>query len=95
MPECFNTPLGMTLAGVAPLGLVALVLCWLNTRHTRRLLRRWEVEDQLRALEAQIDEERLLAEAQERRRQFRAEQAAVTREARRWLGLPEEEADGG
>jgi hypothetical protein len=95
MPEFFNTPLGIVLAGVAPLGLGALVLCWLNTRHTRRILRRWEVEDQLRQLEAQIYEERLPAEEQERRRQFRETQAAVKREARRRLGLPEEEADGG
>jgi hypothetical protein len=94
MLECFNTPLGIVLAGIAPLGLVALVPCWLNTRHMRRLLRRWEVEDQLRELEAPINEEHLPAEEQERRRQFRESQTAVKREARRRLGLPEEEPNG-
>jgi hypothetical protein len=94
MLECFNTPLGMALACVAPVGLVALVLCWLNARDTRRILRRWEMERQLRDLEAQIYEERLPEAEQERRRQFREAQAEVKREARRRLGLPEEEADG-
>jgi hypothetical protein len=94
MREFFHSPLGIALAGVAPVGLLAIVLCWLSARDTRRIVRRWEVEDQLRQLEAQIDEERLPAEEQERRRQFRAEQAAVKREARRRLGLPEEEPNG-
>jgi hypothetical protein len=75
-------------------GLVALVLCGLNARHTRRLVRCWAVEDQRRELEAQLSEERLPAGAQERRRPCREAQAAATREARRRLGLPEEEADG-
>jgi hypothetical protein len=95
MLEFFNTPLGKTLLSIAPVVLLALVLCWLSARDTRRILRRWEVERQLRDLEAQIYEERLPEEERERRRQFRAEQAAVKREARRRLGLPEEEADGG
>ena len=71
MLEFFHTPLGMTLVSVAPVVLLALVLCWLSARDTRRILRRWEVEDQLRELAAQIYEERLPAEEQERRRQFR------------------------
>jgi hypothetical protein len=52
------------------------------------------MERQLRDLEAQIDEDSLPAEAQERRRPFREAQAEVTREARRRLGLAEQEADG-
>jgi hypothetical protein len=94
MLEFFNTPLGIFLAGVAPAGLVALVFCWLNARDTRRLLRRWERKDQLRVLEAQISEETLPAAEQEWRRQFRTQQAAVKRETRHRLGLPEEESDG-
>ena len=58
------------------------------------LLRQWEAGDQLWELETQIPGERLPAAEQERRRQFRETQAAVTREARRRLGLPEEEPNG-
>jgi hypothetical protein len=52
------------------------------------------MERQFRDLEAQIYEECLPEEAQEQRRHFREAQVAVTREARRRLGLPKEEADG-
>jgi hypothetical protein len=91
MREFFNAPPGMALVCVAPVVLLVIVLCWLNARDTRRILRRWEMERQLRDLEAQIYEESLPAEEQERRRQFRAAQAEVKREARRRLGLPDEE----
>jgi hypothetical protein len=91
MREFFNAPPGMVLVCVAPVVLLAIVLCWLNARDTRRISRRWEMACQLRELEAQIYEESLPEEERARRRQFREAQAEVTREARRRLGLPEED----
>jgi predicted solute-binding protein len=43
-------------------------------------------------MEQQIREERLSDEEREWRRRFREEQAELTREARRRLGLPEEDS---
>jgi hypothetical protein len=63
------------------------VLGWL----TRRNRRRSELPRQLWQLEEQIREERLPDEGRERRRRSREAQAAVQREARRRLGLPDEE----
>jgi hypothetical protein len=45
-------------------------------------------------MEEQIREERLPDEERERRRRARAHEAEVKREARRRLGLPEEEPRG-
>jgi hypothetical protein len=59
---------------------------------------RWAQEAEMRrrlwAMEQQIREERLSEEERERQRRYRAQQAEITHEARRRLGLPEEEADG-
>jgi hypothetical protein len=83
------------------LALVYLVMWW----SSRRDLRRWderhaaytreqELKRQLWEMEAQIREERLSEEEREWRRRYREEQAEIQHEARRRLGLPEEEDDG-
>jgi hypothetical protein len=89
-------------AGVAlpciVLPLVYLVMWWSR----RRALRRWderhaaytreqELKHQLWELEAQIREERLSDGEREWRRRSREEQAEVRREARRRLGLLDED----
>jgi hypothetical protein len=62
---------------------------WVMNRRDRR---RWEVQEQLRAMEQAIREESLPEEEREWRRRYREERAEITREARRRLGLPEDEA---
>jgi hypothetical protein len=85
------------MAGVPP---VVIVFGWLNWWLTRRDRRRMgeqnvasqrvrELQRQLWEKEDQIREERLSEEEREWRRRYREEQAAVRREARRRLGLPE------
>jgi uncharacterized SAM-binding protein YcdF (DUF218 family) len=51
-----------------------------------------EVRRRLWAMEQQIREEQLSEEERARQRRSRAQQAEITREARRRLGLPEEKA---
>jgi hypothetical protein len=53
----------------------------------------WAVQAQVRKLEQQIREESMSEEWREWHRQWRAQQAEIHREARRRLGLPEEEPD--
>ena len=60
---------------------------WLRRRDQRRL----DVQAQLREMEQAIWEEQLSDEERARRRQYRAQQVAIHQEARRRLGLPEEE----
>jgi hypothetical protein len=74
------------------------VLSVVNRRDRRRWdarfaadRRRLELRHQLWQMEEQIREEHLSDEAREWRRRYREEQAEVTREARRRLGLPEED----
>jgi hypothetical protein len=57
----------------------------------RRDQRRWEVQEQLREMGQAIREEGLPDEEREWLRRYREEQAEIKREARRRLGLPEEE----
>jgi hypothetical protein len=64
------------------------VAIWVVNRRTRR---RWEVQEQLREMEQAIWEEGLPDEQREWLRRYREEQAEIKREARRRLGLPEEE----
>jgi hypothetical protein len=64
------------------------VAIWVFNRRDRR---RWEVEEQLRDMEQAIREEGLPDEQREWLRRYREEQAEIKREARRRLGLPEEE----
>jgi len=87
MSDCLNSPLGAivgVLAGTLP---VWLVIWWLN----RRARRRWEVQQQQRDLEQQIWEESLPDWQREAIQAQRQRQVEITREARRRLGLPEEE----
>jgi hypothetical protein len=64
------------------------VAIWVVNRRDRR---RWEVQEQLREMEQAIQEEGLPDEQREGLRRYREEQAEIKREARRRLGLPEEE----
>jgi hypothetical protein len=82
---------------------------WLNRRAQRdwdrgepERQRQWAEEDrrqalqqQLRELEEAIREEQLSDTEREWRRRYRAREAAITREARRRLGLSEETGRGG
>jgi high-affinity Fe2+/Pb2+ permease len=85
MDAFLNSPLGAALGTI--LGLVAAWLIiapiwwWLHRRDERR----W-------AVQAQIREESMSEEWREWHRQWRAQQAEIHREARRRLGLPEEDS---
>jgi cbb3-type cytochrome oxidase subunit 3 len=76
---------------IPALGLVAFALLlgvvwWLNRRDRRwaaEAQRRWELQDQVWAMERQIWDEQLSDEEREWRRQYREQQAEVRREARR------------
>jgi hypothetical protein len=79
-------------AVVIPLG------WWLDRRERRRWQqqnaerqRQWALQRQLCELEDQIREERLSEAAREWRRRYREERAEIKREARRRMGLPDEE----
>jgi C4-dicarboxylate-specific signal transduction histidine kinase len=93
MSEVPISPLGVLLAvaaGVVPVCIVLWIVMWWLDRRDRR---RWELQAQLREMEQAIYEETLPEHQREWRRQHREEQAEITREARRRLGLPEEERD--
>jgi hypothetical protein len=92
--------------GLLPVLLLYWLSEWWLTRRAQRdwdrgepeSQRRWAEEDrrqalqqQLRELEEAIREEQLSDDAREWRRQYRAREAEITREARRRLGLPEKE----
>ena len=80
------------------MGPFLLCLWWLNRRDRRRWAheqaertRQWALQQQVWEMEQQIWDEQLSDEAREAQRQARERAAAVRREARRRLGLPEEE----
>ena len=62
---------------------------WVMNRRDRR---RREVQEQLWEMEQSIREESMSEEWRDWHRQWRAQQAEIRREARRRLGLPEEES---
>jgi hypothetical protein len=97
MIEWWHAPLAILLAFVVG-GLPVWSMAWWCARRDRRWrqprdadARRWERQRQRWAMEAQTREGRLPEAARERWRSAREEAAEVTREARRRLGLPEEE----
>jgi hypothetical protein len=63
------------------------IIWWLNRRDRRR----WELQEQLREMEQQIWLETLPDWQREAILESRQQQADIAREARRRLGLPEEE----
>jgi FtsZ-interacting cell division protein ZipA len=102
MSDFWNSSLGLALAFLlcGTVGLVPSLLLygWLTRRDHRRWQReaaerqrRSELQDRLRDMEEAIQEEQLSDEGRGWRRQHRARQAAIHREALRRLGLPEEE----
>jgi hypothetical protein len=99
MAEFWNSPLGVVLgfaAGSVPIWILGWFLSYRDGRYWQRRVaedkRRWELERQVWRMEQQILEEQLPEEAREARRRSRARAADIRREARRRLGLPEEEA---
>ena len=90
MLEFLNFPLGIVLGCLAGSVPVWGLIWWLMRRDERRILRRWEVERQLRAVEQAIREERLPEKEWVWLQPYREQQAEITREARRRLGLSEE-----
>jgi hypothetical protein len=74
--------------GVGAILPIAVIQRWLRRREQRH----WEVHAQIREMEAAIREEQLSDEERAWRHQWRQQQAAIHQEARRRLGLPEEEA---
>jgi len=64
-----------------------LVIWWLRRRDRRR----WELQQQIWDMEQQIREETLPDWQREAIQESRQQQADIAREARRRLGLPEEE----
>jgi hypothetical protein len=65
---------------------------WQAKQAERR--RQWALQQQVREMEQQIREEAMSEEERHWHRQWRQRQAEITREARRRLGLPEEDHDG-
>jgi hypothetical protein len=57
----------------------------------RRTQRRWAVHEQVMEMQQQIGEEAMSEEWRDWHRQWRAQQVDIAHEARRRLGLPEEE----
>jgi uncharacterized membrane protein YccC len=93
MVAFLNSPLAIVLAcivGMLPAVVVWGVMAWLFRRDRRR----WEVREQLRDMEQAIREEVMPEEQREWWRHYRERQAAIRCEARRRLGLPEEEPRG-
>jgi hypothetical protein len=62
---------------------------WAHEEEVRR--HQWALREQLREMERQIREDQLPEQEREWHRQYRAREAEIKREARRRLGLPEEE----
>lgn len=101
-PEFLNAALvvfpAVIIGTVIGLGPCLVLTRWLDRRERRRWQqqeaesqRQFALQRQLWELEDRIREERLSDEEREWRRHYREEQAEVKREARRRLGLPEEE----
>jgi len=94
MIEFLNSPLAIVLAcivGMLPAGVVWGLMPWLFRRDGRRR----EVREQLREIEQAIREEAMSDEEREWWRQYRERQAAIRHEARRRLGLPDEDEPPG
>jgi len=79
----------LVLSVAAPVGVVLCVCAALSERDRRR----WAVREQVREMEQQIREESMSEEWREWHREWRRRQVEIHQEARRRLGLPEEETD--
>jgi hypothetical protein len=92
--ELLDSPVVAAFAGLVATAPLWLFIWWMNRRLTRRWKlqdQRWELQDQLRDMEQAIREEAMSDEVREWWRRHRERQAAIKREARRRLGLPDEE----
>jgi hypothetical protein len=101
MPEFLNSPLGVALGttvGLAvPWLLIGPLWWWLSRRDQRRWdrdeaerRRQWALQQQLRELEDQIWRESLPDWQREAIAEADRKRVAITQEARRRLGLPDE-----
>ncbi len=97
MRDFLTSPLGTAvwfLGGMLPFWLV---LWWQHRRSRREAAertRQWAVQEQVWEMERQIWDEMLSEEEREVQRQARERQRAIKAEARRRLGLPEEDPRG-
>jgi hypothetical protein len=87
MVEFWNSPPVIAFAGLAATAPLWLVIWWLNRQDRRR----WELQEQLREMEQAIREEAMSDEEREWWWEYRERQTAIRHEARRRLGLPDEE----
>jgi hypothetical protein len=90
-PLEWSSPLGTLLAFGLLNGVIWAVFVVLWRRRERRWQREDQVQQQRWALEQQIREEGLSADWRQWHQEARQRQAAIRQEARRRLGLPEEE----
>lgn len=102
VPTFLHSPLGAAVgfgAGLLMVWLLFQPLAWWLDRRDRPRRQREQAERErqsavrelLRELEQQIREEQMTDEARAWHRQYRERQAAIRREARRRLGLPEDD----
>jgi len=87
MRKFLNAPMVAALACLALTAPLWVWHWWVNRRDRRR----WELREQLREMEQAIREEAMSDEQREWWRQYREREAAIKQEARRRLGLPDEE----
>jgi hypothetical protein len=87
MSDVFNSPLSAIVGVLAVTLPVCLLFWWLHRRDERR----WAVREQVRAMEQQIWLETLPDWQREAILESRQQQVEIHQEARRRLGLPEEE----
>jgi len=103
MTDVLQAPVGLVLGALLGFAVVLLgwcvVLGWRSGRRQRAWdhreaarQRQWAVQQQLWDIERHIREEGYSDEEREALHEARARQWAIAREARRRLGLPEEEA---
>jgi hypothetical protein len=101
MSDVWNSPVGLALgvaAGLLGVSLVALPLWWWDRRHWQRFQQRdaarqrqWDLARQIFEMEEAIREEQLSDEERAWQQAARERQAEIRQEARRRLGLPEED----
>jgi hypothetical protein len=98
MTDILNSPVGVVIGCLAGSGLLCMLAWWLMRRDQRfwqqRVAedrRQGVLQQQVWDMENQIWDEQLSDEEREQRQQYRAQAAAIHREARHRLGLPAED----
>jgi hypothetical protein len=97
MRDVLQSSWGDVVLWLVTMGRFWLLLWWFWRRSRREAAegqRQYAVQQQVWELERQIRDEQLSDEERERQPQARAQAAEVRREARRRVGLPEEDGTG-